>query len=217
MKTATKSSWSKVAQDLCGRWFAREDEEREKAAKEETNKHGNGSLSPVSSSCFLPNLRLPISQIFQTFPPKNAVKPTGDEGKPEISFCGEFSHTTFKKNIEITRVSANRKKKIKKELGAAWSHSFDQLSQLNSDKLCSGLSVERLRRQRVRAQRTVPNGYKSNFPPMDYMFPKDKAWSVFSKRKGPFFVMQMRAGRKLAGTDGVEGFVPRFRGIQTGK
>lgn len=29
--------------------------------------------------------------------------------------------------------------------------------------------------------------------------------------------MHMRADRKLAGTDGVEGFVLRFRGIQTGK
>lgn len=69
MKTATKSSWSKVAQDLCGRWFVQEFVQREKAANKETNKHKNGSLSPPMTSYFLPNFRLTFPN-FLTFPQK---------------------------------------------------------------------------------------------------------------------------------------------------
>lgn len=60
-------------------------------------------------------------------------------------------------------------------------------SQLNGDKLCSGLSLQRLRRQRVRAQRTAPNGYKSGFPKWITCFTKiDLIWFFLEKK--PLFL-----------------------------
>lgn len=143
MKTATKSSWSKVAQDLYGRWFVQEYVQREKAAKKETNKHKNGSLSPVSSSYFLPNLRLTISK-FSNFSSK--MLSNLQETRENIRSCSVEIFCTLPKSIETTQVFLSKKKK-KKVLGDAWSRCFDQFSQLDGDKLCSGLSLQRLRRQ----------------------------------------------------------------------
>ncbi len=110
MKTATKSSWSKVAQDLCGRWFVREYVQREKAAEKETNKHKNGSLSPVRSSYFLPNLRLTISK-FSNFSSKmlSNLRDTRENTRS----CSVEIFCTLPKTIETTQVAISQQKKKK--------------------------------------------------------------------------------------------------------
>lgn len=67
-------------------------------------------------------------EIFKLFL-KNPVKPAGDQGKHKILFCGQFSSQDLLKTIRTTLVFL---------VGAAWSQCFDQLSQLNRNKLCSG-------------------------------------------------------------------------------
>lgn len=109
MKTATKSSWSKVAQDLYGRWFVQESEQREKAATKEANKHKDGSLSPVRSSYFLPNLRLAISK-FSNFPPKRCQTCCRPGKTQDFVLWRIFAHHLLK-TIETTQVTANKKKK----------------------------------------------------------------------------------------------------------
>jgi len=168
-------------------------EHREIVAKEETNKHKNGSLSPVRSTYFPPNLRQYCFQIFKLFL-KNAVKPAGDQGEqnrrslllPFFSLSFYFFARYHPKTTETTQVCLWVKEKEGKKPKNCWELldlSFDQLSQLNGNKLCSGLSLQRLRRQRVEAQRTLPNGYESGFSRRITCFRKIKLDLYFSREK----------------------------------
>lgn len=105
---------------------------REKAAKKETNKHKNGSLSPARRLLFSTQFTTHHFQIFKLFL-KNAVKPVGDQGKQKVLFCGEF-FCTHQDNSNISI--------YKNLLRAAWFGGFDQLSQLTGSRLCFGLLLQ---------------------------------------------------------------------------
>lgn len=176
--------WAYMADDVC------ESVQREKAVRKKTNKHKNGSLSPARSTCFPPNLRRSISK-FSNFSSK--MLSGSLETREDIKSCSFFSSLFFlaccffkshRNNISISlRV---REKKLKELLGAAWSPSFDQFSQLNGNKLCCSLLLQRLRRRRAEAQRTLPNGYKSGFPHRITCLRKIKLDLCFSRENGFF-------------------------------
>lgn len=143
MKTATKSSWSEVAQDLDDRWFLQENMSKKKENKQALKWQSVSSVELLFSTQFKTSF-----WNFQTSL-NNTVKPAKGQGKHKILFCGVFffffcTSSSSKKLLLQLKVSAN-----KKVLWAAWSQDFDQLSQLGGDKLCSGLSLLRLRLQRV--------------------------------------------------------------------
>lgn len=189
MKTDTKSSWSRATQGLYGRWCVWKYVQREKAVRKKTNKHKNGSLSPARSTCFPPNLRCSISE-FSNFSSK--ILSGSLETREDIKSCSFFSsffffeHVVSQKPSQQHKYFPERKKKLKELLGAAWSPSFDQLSQLNGNKLCCSLSLQRLRRRRAEAQRTLPNGYKSGFSHRITCLRKIKLDLCFSREKGFF-------------------------------
>lgn len=110
MKTVTKISWSKIAQDLYGRWFVQKYVQREIAGKKQTKKHKNGSPSPARSSYFLPNLRLTISKLFL----KKCCQTCVRLGKHKILFCWEFLQPSSKSYWGLY-FSKKRKKKKKKK------------------------------------------------------------------------------------------------------
>ena len=58
-------------------------------------------------------------------------------GKHKILFCGDFLPNIFQKLSRQVKYFSVEKKE--KGLGAALSHGFDQLSQLNGNKLYRGL------------------------------------------------------------------------------
>lgn len=150
--------------------------------KKETNKHKNGSLSPARSSYFLPNLRLTISK-FSNFSSKNAVKPTGDQGK-HISCSVEifFAHH-LPKTIENNSSTSQWKKKYWELLDLM---ALTSTPSWMETSFAPAFSLQRLRQRRVKAQRTVPNGSKSAFPQWITCFKKIRLDQYFSREKASF-------------------------------
>lgn len=168
MKTATKSSWSKVTQDLYGRWFVQGENE----AKKETNKHRNGILSAARSCYIPPNLRLTISTFF--YFSSNAVRPAGDGGKHTYLFCSEFLHTIFRKLSRHLKYFSIQEK--------SWER-LDLVASANSPGwMETSVAPACPHKGTAEAQKTEPNGYNS----------------VFSQKEGlirffrPLFVTQMK-------------------------
>lgn len=113
MKTATKSSWSKVTQGLYGRWFV----QREKAAEKETNKHKNGSLSPSRISYFLPNLRHSISK-FSNFSSKllsDLQESRENIRSRSMENCCTPSSKNYRDNSSISQLKKKRRKEKKRK------------------------------------------------------------------------------------------------------
>lgn len=185
-----KSHRTCVADGLCKSYV-----QREIAEKKETNKHKNGSPSPARSSFFFffypTQFKTYHFQMFKLFL-KNVVKPAWDKGKHKIFFfCGEFLQPSSK---------AIEKKKCWKLLDLKALTSSPSSMETS---FAPAFPYKGWDSTESRHQRTAPNGYKSSFPPLDYMFQKDKAWSVFLEGKKASFVMQMKADREVSGINGV--------------
>lgn len=118
------------------------------------------------------------------------------EKRENIRSCSAdifFLHSTFQ-NLPRQLKYYMIKEKV---LGAAWFHSFDQLSQLNENKLNCSLYKE-MRLQQINSWRTLPNGYKSRFPHWNTCFRMIRFDQCFQRRRFPN--MQMRPQRKMVGT-----------------
>lgn len=164
---------------------ARVHEQREKAAKKETNKHKNGSLSPVRSSYVLPNLRLTISK-FSNFPQKCCQTCRRPGKAKDLVLWRIFAHH-LPKTIETTQVSAKKKKKERKKkccelldlVALTSSPSWMETS------FAPAFCYKGWDGRECKAQRTVPNGYKSGFPQWITCFKKIRPDQYFSREKKP--------------------------------